>query len=141
MLRPILGVTLPNLPITVVRRSDSKRDDLRIHQASVGDQPNLPGEGGLLAPRCLGRKATSLSLRRKTTASPPPSSRRPGAIGYIEYGYAKLTKAATALLENKAGNLWRPATPPARPPLRAQNFRRISSPGSTIPNRQSPIRS
>ena len=28
----------------------------------------------------------------------------PGAIGYIEYGYAKLTKAETALLQNKAGN-------------------------------------
>jgi phosphate transport system substrate-binding protein len=27
----------------------------------------------------------------------------PGAIGYIEYGYAKLTKADTALLQNKAG--------------------------------------
>jgi phosphate transport system substrate-binding protein len=28
----------------------------------------------------------------------------PGAIGYIEYGYAKLTKADTAMLQNKAGN-------------------------------------
>jgi phosphate transport system substrate-binding protein len=28
----------------------------------------------------------------------------PGAIGYIEYGYAKLTKAATASLQNAAGN-------------------------------------
>jgi phosphate transport system substrate-binding protein len=27
----------------------------------------------------------------------------PGAIGYIEYGYAKLTKADFALLQNKAG--------------------------------------
>ena len=28
----------------------------------------------------------------------------PGAIGYIEYGYAKLTKADSAQLQNKAGN-------------------------------------
>ncbi len=28
----------------------------------------------------------------------------PGAIGYIEYGYALLTKADTALLQNKTGN-------------------------------------
>ena len=28
----------------------------------------------------------------------------PGAIGYIEYGYAKLTRADFALLQNKAGN-------------------------------------
>ena len=28
----------------------------------------------------------------------------PGAIGYIEYGYAKLTKADLALLQNKSGN-------------------------------------
>ncbi len=28
----------------------------------------------------------------------------PGAIGYIEYGYAKLTKADSALLQNAAGN-------------------------------------
>jgi phosphate transport system substrate-binding protein len=27
----------------------------------------------------------------------------PGAIGYVEYGYAKLTKAPFAILENKAG--------------------------------------
>ena len=27
----------------------------------------------------------------------------PGAIGYIEYGYAKLTKTPIALLQNKAG--------------------------------------
>lgn len=34
----------------------------------------------------------------------------PGAIGYIEYGYAKLTKAETALLQNAAGNYVAPGT-------------------------------
>ena len=32
----------------------------------------------------------------------------PGRIGYIEYGYAKLTKANAALLQNKAGNYVEP---------------------------------
>jgi phosphate transport system substrate-binding protein len=32
----------------------------------------------------------------------------PGAIGYIEYGYAKLTGADTAMLENSSGNFVAP---------------------------------
>jgi phosphate transport system substrate-binding protein len=33
----------------------------------------------------------------------------PGAIGYVEYGYAKLTKAPTALLQNAAGKYVEPS--------------------------------
>jgi phosphate transport system substrate-binding protein len=33
----------------------------------------------------------------------------PGAIGYIEYGYAKLTKLSMASLENKAGKFIQPS--------------------------------
>jgi phosphate transport system substrate-binding protein len=33
----------------------------------------------------------------------------PGAIGYIEYGYAKFTKTNAALLQNKAGNYIEPS--------------------------------
>ncbi|MGA8990548.1 MAG: phosphate ABC transporter substrate-binding protein PstS, partial [Rhodoplanes sp.] len=33
----------------------------------------------------------------------------PGALGYIEYGYAKLTKTHTAALQNKAGNYVEPS--------------------------------
>ena len=33
----------------------------------------------------------------------------PGAIGYIEFGYAKLTKADTALLQNAAGKFIAPS--------------------------------
>ncbi len=38
--------------------------------------------------------------RRDLTAT---IKQTPGAIGYIEWGYAKLTKADAALLQNKAG--------------------------------------
>ena len=33
----------------------------------------------------------------------------PGALGYIEYGYAKLTKTNAALLQNKSGNYVEPS--------------------------------
>ena len=56
--------------------------------------------------RCpTGRWARS---RKGTKESPRPSAPRPGAIGYIEYGYAKGAKLKMATLENKAGKYVEP---------------------------------
>ena len=60
------------------------------------------------ARRSTGRRATSSWPRPRTTASPPPSSRRPGAIGYIEYAFAKFAKLEMAQLQNKAGQFVAP---------------------------------
>lgn len=97
------GVTLPDQTITVVRRSDSSgttfvfTQHLSAISASFKEKlghgttvqwPSLPNFVG--APRNDGITATVMQT--------------PGAIGYIEYGFAKLSNTPFAMLENKSGN-------------------------------------
>ena len=96
------GVTLPDLPITVVRRSDSSGTTYVFtkHLSAISPAfksamgfgttvqwPNRPNFVG--APRNDGVAATV--------------HQTPGGVGYVEYGFAKLTHQPMALLENKAG--------------------------------------
>ena len=96
------GVTLPDTPITVVVRSDSSGTTFNFtsHLAAISEGFEAgPGAGTsvqwpssakfIKAPKNDGVTATVLQT--------------PGAIGYVEYGYAKLTGAPMATLENKAG--------------------------------------
>ena len=93
------GVALPNMPITVVHRSDGSGTTFLFtsylamkapHWASgpgANDSVNWPvGIGG---PKNDGVAA----LVRQT----------PGAIGYVEYAYAKQNHMDYALMQNKAG--------------------------------------
>lgn len=96
------GAKLPDLRITVVRRSDASGTNFVFtkHLSTIDPEfksavgfgtsvqwPNLPNFVG--APRNDGVAATVMQT--------------PGAIGYIEYGFAKLSKQPVALLQNKAG--------------------------------------
>ncbi len=103
------GVDLPDTPITAVRRSDSSGTTFVFtnHLAAIsekfkstvsaGTNPQWPSASNLVAaPRNDGVTATI--------------TQTPGAIGYIEYGYAKLTNTPAALLENAAGNFVAPGT-------------------------------
>ncbi len=96
-------IKLPDLPITVVRRSDSSGTTFVFtkHLSAIspafketvgqGTNVNWPQSDKIVAaPKNDGVTATI--------------KQTPGAIGYIEWGYAKLTKADAALLQNKAGN-------------------------------------
>lgn len=96
------GVELPDLPITVVVRSDSSGTtyNLTNHLAAISaDFAAGPGAGTsvqwpasdkiIKAPKNDGITATVMQT--------------PGAIGYIEYGYGKLTNTPMATLENKVG--------------------------------------
>lgn len=96
------GVKLPDTAITVVRRSDSSGTTYVFSRhlsainadfkstVGIGTSPKWPtSDKFIAAPRNDGVTATI--------------KQTPGAIGYIEYGYAKLTKAPIAVLENKAG--------------------------------------
>lgn len=96
------GVSLPDLPITVVRRADSSGTTavFTMHLAAInpefqkklgsGNTVNWPATDKFVAsPKNDGVTATV----RQT----------PGAIGYIEYSFAKLAKVDYAQLENKAG--------------------------------------
>jgi len=97
------GVKLPDTKITTVVRSDSSGTTFNFtnHLADIcpdfkagpgaGKSVQWPGVPNIVkAPKNDGVTATI--------------KQTPGAIGYIEYGYAKLTKTPTAMLENKAGN-------------------------------------
>jgi phosphate transport system substrate-binding protein len=96
------GVNLPDLGITVVRRSDSSGTTFVFtkHLSAISPAfksamgvgttvqwPNLPNFVG--APRNDGVAATVLQT--------------PGAVGYIEFGFAKLSNQPMALLQNKSG--------------------------------------
>lgn len=48
----------------------------------------------------------------------------PGAIGYIEYGYAKLTRADIALLQTRSANMSRQRAREVQSRWRAPSFRR-----------------
>ncbi|QDV70538.1 Phosphate-binding protein PstS precursor [Rosistilla carotiformis] len=102
------GVKLPDQDITVVRRADSSGTTYVFTQhlsAISEDWANGPGTG----------KTVVWPSSDKFVASPKNDgvtatiTQTPGAIGYIEYGYAKLTKLAMASLQNKAGNFVLPS--------------------------------
>jgi phosphate transport system substrate-binding protein len=95
-------VTLPDMPITVVVRSDSSGTTFNFtnHLAAVSEEfKSGPGAGNsvqwpasdkiIKAPKNDGITATVMQT--------------PGAVGYIEYGYGKLTGTPMAILENAAG--------------------------------------
>lgn len=102
------GVTLPDMQITVVRRSDgagtnfiftnhlSAIDEDFAKEIGVGTTvqwPNLPNFVG--APRNDGVMATTMQT--------------PGAIGYVEYGFAKMSNTPMASLENASGAFIQPS--------------------------------
>ena len=97
------GLQLPDLPITVVRRSDSSGTNYVFtkhlsaispafqQQVGIGTNVVWPSSERIIAaPRNAGVAATI--------------AQTPGAIGYIEFNFAKQSNLAIALLQNRAGN-------------------------------------
>lgn len=102
------GVKLPDIPIIVVRRADSSGTTFvfTTHLSAISNEwKNGPGIGKtvnwpsnsrmIAAPKNDGMTATIMQT--------------PGAIGYIEYGYAKMAKVPMASLENRSGKFIRPS--------------------------------
>mgnify|MGYP001766661999 FL=1 len=96
-------IKLPDMPITVVRRSDSSGTTFVFtkHLSAVGPSFKEKIGSGTTVQWPTSDKFVAAPKNDGVTAT---IKQTPGAIGYIEYGYAKLTKAETALLQNKAGN-------------------------------------
>lgn len=93
------GVKLPELPITVVSRSDGSGTNAVFtkHLSAVSPEwKSGPGEGKSIQwPTGTGAKGNEgVSAQVQQT---------PGAIAYIEYGYAVQNKISFATIENKAG--------------------------------------
>ena len=97
------GLKLPDLPITVVRRSDSSGTTFVFtkHLASINEEFKKTVGEGTTVQWPSSDKFVAAPKNDGVTAT---IKQTPGAIGYIEYGFAKLTKAPSALLQNKSGN-------------------------------------
>jgi phosphate transport system substrate-binding protein len=93
------GVKLPDTKITVVSRSDGSGTTFVFtsHLSAISDEwKNGPGAG----------KSISFPVGVAGKGNPGVTAlikETPGAIGYVEYGYAVQAKMPMALLENKSG--------------------------------------
>jgi phosphate transport system substrate-binding protein len=127
------GVDLPDEKITVVVRSDSSGTSYVFtnHLAAINTEfkdtvgaaksPNWPSAGTIVkAPKNDGVTATI--------------KQTPGAIGYIEYGYAKLTNSPTAMLQNQAGKFMAPGSESGAIALATTEFPSGNLPGSDVPD-------
>ncbi len=93
------GVKLPDTKITVVTRSDGSGTTFIFtsHLAAISETwKGGPGAG----------KSVNFPVGVAGKGNPGVAAlvkQTPGAIGYVEYGYAKQTGLPSAVLENKAG--------------------------------------
>ena len=94
---------LPDLPITVVRRSDSSGTTFVFTKHLSAISPAFAKQVGS-GTTVEWPKSDKIVGAPKNDGVTATIKQTPGAIGYIEYGYAKLTKTPIALLQNKAGN-------------------------------------
>jgi phosphate transport system substrate-binding protein len=97
------SLKLPDLQITVVRRSDSSGTTFVFtkHLSAINETFAKEVGSGTTVQWPKSEKMVAAPKNDGVTAT---IKQTPGAIGYIEYGYGKLTKADSAVLQNKAGN-------------------------------------
>jgi phosphate transport system substrate-binding protein len=98
------GVKFPNLPITVVHRSDGSGTSFQFTSYLALKSPVWASKVGandaVQWPAGIGGKGNDgVSAFVKQTI---------GSIGYVEYAYAKQNKAAFVLIQNKAGQFPQP---------------------------------
>ncbi|WP_235908921.1 phosphate ABC transporter substrate-binding protein PstS [Roseiconus nitratireducens] len=102
------GVDLPNLDITVVRRADSSGTTFVFtkHLSEISKEwADGPGTGKTV----VWPESDKFIASPKNDGVTATIKQTPGAIGYIEYGYAKLTNLSMASLENKSGSFIKPS--------------------------------
>jgi phosphate transport system substrate-binding protein len=95
------GVTLPDTPITVVVRSDKSGTTFGFtgHLSAISsDFKSAVGQGKMVQ-----WPASNMVKGKKNDGVSSAIRQTPGAIGYTEYGFAKLSRLPMACLENKAG--------------------------------------
>src|SRR5262245_39926864 len=96
------GAKLPDLPSTVVRRSDASGTTFVFtkHLSAVSPAFAKQIGSGTTVEWPVTDKIVGAPKNDGVTAT---IKQTPGAIGYIEYGFAKLTKTPIAELQNKHG--------------------------------------
>jgi phosphate transport system substrate-binding protein len=127
------GVKLPDQPITVVTRSDSSGTTYVFtkHLSAINKEfADTVGTG----------KTVQWPSKNQFIKAPKNDGitaqvkQNPGSIGYIEYGYAKLTGATTAMLENKSGKFIAPGAESGAAALASAEFPAGTLPNSEVPN-------
>lgn len=101
------GVKLPDMDITVVRRADSSGTTyvFTTHLSAVSeDWKKGPGTGTTVK----WPSSDKIVAAPKNDGVAATIKQTPGAIGYIEYTYAKLAKVNMAALQNQAGKFVSP---------------------------------
>ncbi len=101
------GMKLPDLDVTVVRRADASGTTFVFtkHLSAINEEwAKGPGQG-LTVKWPETDKIVAAPKNDGVTAT---IRQTPGAIGYIEYGYAIQTKVPMAALQNKAGKFVAP---------------------------------
>jgi phosphate transport system substrate-binding protein len=127
------GAKLPDDDITVVVRSDSSGTTYVFtgHLSAINDEfRNTIGQGK--SPQWP--KSHKFVKAPKNDGITATIKQTPGSIGYIEYGYAKLTKAPTAMLENKSGAFVAPGAESGAAALASAEFPEGTLPNSDVPN-------
>jgi len=125
------GVALPDRNITVVVRSDSSGTTYVFtgHLDAISEEfKNTIGQSK--SPQWP--TASTFVKAPKNDGITATVKQTPGAIGYIEYGYAKLTKAPVAMLENKEGNFVSPGPESGAAALATAEFPEGNLPGSEV---------
>jgi phosphate transport system substrate-binding protein len=93
------GITLPNLPVTIVARSDGSGTTAVFTANLAAISPDFSknvgsGKSVTWPVGVAGKGNDGVTALIKQT---------PGAVGYVEYGYAVNNKLTTASLQNKSG--------------------------------------
>ncbi|MCF7977204.1 MAG: phosphate ABC transporter substrate-binding protein PstS [Chromatiaceae bacterium] len=119
-------VEFPDDKITVVRRSDSSGTTYVFtgHLAAISDEfKSQVGHG------------KSVNWPKSFVGAPKNDGvaamikQTPGAIGYIEYGYAEATRQPMAILQNKAGTFVKPGEDSGKAALASAEFPTTDLPG------------
>ena len=125
------GVKLPDQNITVVARSDSSGTTYVFtdHLSAVNAEfKSTVGQGTTV------QWPKSVVKAPKNDGVTATVKQTPGAIGYIEYGYAIATKQPMAILQNKAGKFVAPSDESGKAALASAAFPTKTLPGSDAPD-------
>lgn len=128
------GVTLPDQNITVVVRADSSGTSYVFSGHLSAISPAFKETVGQ-AKSPAWPTSNQIVKAPKNDGVTATIKQTPGAIGYIEYGYAKLTHAVTAQLENKSGKFVAPGAKSGAAAIASAKFPEGNLPGSSdVPN-------
>ncbi|WP_319380701.1 phosphate ABC transporter substrate-binding protein PstS [Thiomicrorhabdus sp.] len=128
------GVKLPNKDITVVVRSDSSGTSYVFSKHLSAINPEFKEMVGTAKSPNWPTNAAKIVKSPKNDGVTATIKQTPGAIGYIEYGFAKLTKSPTALLQNQAGNYVEAGDKTGAAALATTPFPTTNLPGSDVPD-------